>query len=102
LHKAESMSNKTFDTLWHGLIPGLVLPALALLGFWIIKSDRGIVDFLKHFQTINMLSKVVSLCTIPNLLLFFIYIWTNRNFSARGVIFSTLLLAFIMVILKIV
>ncbi len=102
MHKAESMSNKKFDTLWHGLIPGLVLPALALLGFWIIKSDRGIVDFMEHFQTINMLSKVVSLCAIPNLLLFFIYIWTMRNFSARGVIFATLMLALIMVILKFV
>lgn len=96
------MSNKKFDTLWHGLIPGLVLPALALLGFWIVKSDRGLVDFLEHFQTINMLSKVVSLCAIPNLLLFFIYIWTKRNFSARGVIFATLMLALIMVILKFV
>jgi len=96
------MSEKKFNTLWHGLIPALILPALALLGFWIIKSDRGFMDFLAQFQQMNMLSKVVSLCAIPNLLLFFIYIWTNRNFSARGVIFSTLLLAFIMVILKFV
>ncbi|MEA3460712.1 MAG: hypothetical protein U9R49_02455 [Bacteroidota bacterium] len=96
------MSNKKFDTLWHGLIPGLVLPALALLGFWIVKSDRGLADFLVQFQHMTMLSKVVSLCAIPNLLLFFIYIWTNRNFSARGVIFATLMLALIMVILKFV
>jgi len=96
------MSEKKFNTLLTGLIPGLILPALTLLGFWIIKSDRGFVDLLQQFQQMDMLSKVVSLTAIPNLLLFFLFIWTNRNFSARGVIFATLLLAFIMLILKLV
>lgn len=96
------MSNKRFDTLWHGLIPALVLPVITLLIFWLVKSDRGFLEFLEQFQQMHMLSKVVSLCAIPNLLLFFIFIWTNRNFSARGVVFSTLLLAFVMLILKFV
>lgn len=96
------MSNKKFDTLLTGLIPALVLPVLTLMGFWLVKSDLGFMEFLANFQEMGMLSKVVSLAAIPNLLLFFLFIWTNRNFSARGVIFSTLLLAFIMLILKIV
>ena len=96
------MSEKRFNTLLTGLIPALILPTLTLVGFWILKSDRGFVDFLRQFQEMNMLSKVVSLTAIPNLLLFFIFIWTNRNFSARGVIFATILLAFLMLILKFV
>lgn len=60
------------------------------------------MEFLSGFQQLGMLSKVVSLTAIPNLLLFFLYIWTDRNFSARGVIFATLLLAFVMLILKFV
>lgn len=96
------MSNKKFDTLLAGLIPGLILPILALLGFWMVKSDSGLVDFLLRFQEMGMLSKVLSLAAIPNLLLFFVYIWTNRNFSARGVIFATILLALFMLILKLV
>jgi hypothetical protein len=96
------MSNKKFDTLLTGLIPALVLPVLTLLGFWIVKSDQGFLDFLVRFQDMGMLSKLVSLAAIPNLFLFFLFIWTKRNFSARGVIFATLLLAFIMMILKFV
>ncbi|MBE9519156.1 MAG: hypothetical protein IMY68_11325 [Bacteroidetes bacterium] len=96
------MSEKKFNTLLTGLIPALVLPALTLLVFWLIKSDRGFVDFLVYFQEMKMLSKVVSLTAIPNLLLFFLFIWTNRNFSARGVVFATFLLAFVMLILKMV
>ncbi len=96
------MSKKKFDTLLTGLIPALILPALTLVGFWIVKSNRGFVDFLVYFQEMNMLSKVVSLTAIPNLLLFFLFIWTKRNYSARGVVFATFLLAFVMLILKIV
>ena len=96
------MSEKKFNTLLTGLIPALILPALTLLGFWIIKSDRGLMEFMQQFQQMDMLSKMVSLAAIPNLLLFFLFIWTNRNFSARGVIFATLLLAFLMLILKMV
>ena len=96
------MSNKKFDTLLTGLLPALVLPVLTMLVFWLVKSDRGLLEFLTRFQQMKMLSKVVSLAAIPNLLLFFVFIWTNRNFSARGVIFATFLLAFIMVILKFV
>ena len=94
------MSEKKFDTVLSGLVPALVIPSLTLLGFWIVKSDSTLVDFLVQFQQLKMLSKTVSLATIPNLLLFFLFIWTNRNFSARGVIFATLLLAFVMLILK--
>jgi hypothetical protein len=94
------MSNKKFDTLLTGLIPGLVLPVLTILGFWIVNSESSFVDFLVRFQQMAMLSKIMSLAAIPDLLLFFIFIWTNRNFSARGVIFATLILAFVMLVLK--
>jgi len=94
------MSEKKFDTVLSGLVPALVIPSLTLLGFWIVKSDSTLVDFLVQFQQLGMLSKVVSLSVIPNLLLFFVFICTNRNFSSRGVIFATLLLAFVMLILK--
>ncbi len=96
------MIKKRFDTVLSGLLPALVLPALTMLIIWNIKSDKGLFDFLVSFQQLKMLSKLVSLAAIPNLLLFFLFIWTNRNFAARGVIFSTLLLAFLMLLLKFV
>jgi len=86
----------------YGLIPGLVLPPLTLVIFWLVKSDLSLWNFLERFQLLGMLSKVVSLATVPNLLLFFLFIWTQRNFSARGVIFATLLMAFVMLVLKFV
>ncbi|MDF1575965.1 MAG: hypothetical protein P1P86_12330 [Bacteroidales bacterium] len=96
------MSKKRYDTLLSGLLPALAVPALSMLIIWIIKSEKGLADFLVSFQQLGMLSKLISLSALPNLLLFFICIWTKRNFAARGVIFSTLLLAFLMLLLKFV
>lgn len=96
------MSERKLDSMWAGLIPGLLLPPLTLVIFWLVKSDLGLWNFLLRFQSLGMLSKVLSLATVPNLLLFFLYIWTQRNFSARGVIFATLLMAFVMLVLKFV
>lgn len=96
------MGEKRFNTLLTGLVPGIVLPSLTLVGIWMVKSDLGWIEFLVQFQQLHMLSKLISLSVIPNLLLFFLFIWTDRNFSARGVIFATLLLAFLMLILKFV
>jgi hypothetical protein len=94
------MSTKKFDKLSWGLIPSLLLPLVILLISWVVKSDTGFFHFISQFQRMGMLSKMVSLSVIPNLLLFFIYIWTNRNLSARGVVFGTMLWALVMLGLK--
>jgi hypothetical protein len=86
----------------YGLILGLVLPSATLVILWMVKSELGLWNFLVRFQYLGMLTKMLSLSTIPNLLLFFLFIWTQRNFSARGVIFATLLIAFVMLVLKFV
>ena len=86
--------------MWWGLIPGIILPLTTLIIIWVIRYDGGFFQFLKDFQQIGLLSKVVSLAAIPNLLLFFLFIWTDRTFSSRGVIFATLVLAFLMLMLK--
>ncbi len=83
-----------------GLIAGLVLPVLTLGVIWLIRYEGGLGEFLSSLRQMSMLSKVISLAAIPNLLLFFLFIWTNRTFSARGVIFATLVVAMVMLVIK--
>jgi len=71
-----------------------------LLVIWLVRFDGGLGEFVLSFQQMSMLSKVISLAALPNLLLFFLFIWTNRTFSARGVIFATLVVAMVMLVLK--
>jgi len=93
-------AEKKFNALIYGLIPGLLLPVIGMVVLWAVKYDGGFLEFLQEYQRRGMLSKMVSLATIPNLLLFFVFLWTDRTFSARGVIFATLVVAFVMLVLK--
>ncbi|HER07896.1 MAG TPA: hypothetical protein ENO20_03205 [Bacteroides sp.] len=94
-------AEKKFNTILTGLVPGILLPAVTMVIIWLVRYDGGFFRFLAVFQELDMLSKLLSLSVIPNLLLFFIFLWTDRPFSARGVIFATLILAFVMLMLKI-
>jgi hypothetical protein len=94
------MAGKKFDNMGVGFVPGLVFPVLTFLIIGLVRYTGSFSQFLTHFHATGMLSKVVSLTALPNLLLFFVFIWTERNYSARGVIFATLLVALVMLILK--
>lgn len=94
------VENRKLDSMGLGLICGLLLPLLTLIVLWQVRYDMGLAEFLSSFQRIGALSKIISLSVIPNLLLFFVFIWTNRSFSARGVIFATLIVAMIMLLIK--
>lgn len=91
---------KRLDSMALGLIAGILIPMVTLVIIWLVRYDMGLVEFLSSFQKIGALSKLVSLSVIPNLLLFFVFIWTGRSFSARGVIFATLVVALVMLVLK--
>jgi len=95
-------TEKKFNSVLYGLIPGILLPLVTLVIFWTVKFDWDFFEFLSQYYRMGLLSKVLSLCIIPNLLLFFIFIWTDRTFSARGVIFATIVMAFVMLVIKFV
>jgi len=90
-----------YNNIRVGLVLGLLAP---LLGFVIVYlvAFRGMsfMEYLEQFSYRNKLSSVISLSVVPNLLLFFIFIWLNYLYSARGVLASTLLFALIVIITK--
>ena len=88
-------SEKKFDLLWIGALLGLCSPLFSLFIFYLIKYNN--ITFLEFFYKIllgyDILTPAISLCVITNLFVFFIFIWTNRNQSARGVLFATFIYA---------
>jgi hypothetical protein len=80
---------------------GLLAPILGF-GLVYLVAFRGIsfIEYLEALAFREKLSSVISLSVIPNLLLFFIFIWLNYLYSARGVLAATLLFALIVVVTK--
>ncbi len=84
----------------YGLVPGIMIPILAFIISWIIISGLSLSDYIGNAIKLNRMSSIISLSALPNLLLFFAYIWQNMYRAARGVIFATLVIAMIMLIFK--
>jgi hypothetical protein len=86
-----------------GLIMGLIAPVIVFLGFYVFKySGITFFEFLDFLISRNVIVQVLSICVIINLLLFFIFIWTNRLYAARGVILATFIYAIVVVIFKVI
>jgi len=91
-----------FDSLPLGAVLGLISPILAMFGYYLyFYSYMTIRGFIHFLQLGNIYTPLLSLSVVINLLVFFIFIWTDRLFSARGVLLATFIYAGIVVYLKI-
>ena len=86
---------KKFDKGWMGFLCGLIAPFFSLYIFSLVKySHLSFGEFYERILVANeIITPVISLCVITNLLVFFLFIWTNRNYAARGVLFATMIYA---------
>ncbi len=93
--------SKRYNNIRVGLVLGIVAP---IIGFFVVYlvGFRGMNfnEYLEMLSFRNKLSSILSLSVIPNLLLFFIFIWLDYLYSARGVLASTMLFALIVVVTK--
>ena len=89
--------NKQLIGLIIGLIVPLVFGYLLFLGRY--EGDLSFVAFAITMFKLNSLGKLVSVSVLPNLLVFFVAIWTERLLAARGIVFATLLYTIATVVL---
>jgi uncharacterized BrkB/YihY/UPF0761 family membrane protein len=84
-----------------GVVLGLLAPVLGLLVIYLAAfRNMALMEYLEFLSESKKLSSIISLSAIPNLLLFFIFIWLNYLYSARGVLASTLLYALVVIVTK--
>ncbi len=92
-----------YNNLRLGIVLGLLAPLLGFVIIYLVSfRDMPITDYLDLLASRKKLSSLISLSVIPNLLLFFIFIWLNYLYSARGVLASTFLFALIVIVTKFV
>ena len=89
------------NNIYLGLITGISLPVISFFILYKVRYDNfSVSGFIDLMSEADILTKVLSLTVLPNLLLFFIFIWTNKLVSARGVLFSTIVYAILIFVLK--
>ena len=86
-----------------GLLLGLAVPVIVFTLIYIIKFNAiSIKKFIELLNQKAVFTQILSLCVLPNLLVFFIFIWTNKLLSARGVLIATFVVTVIILLLKLI
>jgi len=94
------MKNK-LNNIYLGLIAGFLFPLISMLVLRWIKYNRYTLnEYIEFLNQINVLTKVLSLSVLPNLLIFFVFIWTNKLLSARGVLMATIIFTALIIGIK--
>ena len=79
----------------------MLVPLLALVVFYLLSTpEMSFAEFVTFIVSRKKLSSLISLAVVPDLGVFFIFIWLNYLYSARGVLAAVFLFALIVVLTK--
>jgi hypothetical protein len=93
--------NKIKDNILTGLFAGIVAPAVAFIIYAKFKqSNATVLEVINEFIRLKIVTVVLSFAAFVNLLVFFAFIWTKSDKSAKGVLAATIIYFFFVIILK--
>lgn len=95
------MAGSSFNTnqIKYGFWPGLIFPLIMFLIMYLVRyQEVGFWDYLQNLWRFQILIKLMTLCVLPNLLLFLIFFKKKYDMAARGVLMATFFYAFIVII----
>ena len=94
-------TQEKLDRFWVGFAPGIIIPILVLIGVYLKTYDNKTVSEFFYFLTrMGALTKLLSLCVVPNLGIFFLFIWNDFMKGARGTLAATFVMAISITILQ--
>jgi len=90
-----------YDLIKLGFIIGVFLPVITIILVYFLRfGSYSLPSFLRTIMVLRTLPQFLSLAVLPNLLAFFIFIWLDHLFAARGVLGATIVDALIIVLIK--
>jgi hypothetical protein len=93
-----------YDSIILGTVIGIFAPLVVFVIYYLIMyHGMNLNAFFHYLTTGEIFIPVISLCCFcANLPLFFVFIWTNRDKSARGVLQATFVYAIYVCIMKLI
>lgn len=96
-------SKTNINQLKYGFWPGVIFPLIMFLVMYFVRyQEIGLIDYLKNLWHFRIMVKLLTLCVLPNLLLFLFFFRRKYDMAARGVLMATFIYAFFVIISKLV
>lgn len=95
------MGKINYDRIWLGTLSGVFIPLMFfILVYFVREPEMKLGNFISRLYNLKALPKLVSLCLLPNLILFFAFLRKDFLYASRGVILSLFIYAVIILVLK--
>jgi hypothetical protein len=84
-----------FDNLWLGFGIGILFPLAAFMIYYQSKYNNvEFKSFLYTLHTYKLLFKIISLCVLVDLPVFYAFLQFKRYYTARGLVMACFIFAF--------
>lgn len=94
--------NPFYDKLAFGIIVGLIVPIIFFYAYYLAKfSEIEFAQYLKSLHQYKLLFKIVSLCVLSNLPVFYLLLQFKLYRSSRGLVMACFFYAFSVLIYRI-
>lgn len=92
-----------YDRILTGWLIGTIVPLIIFMITYEVKySEMEFMVFLKNMWNMKIFLKLLSVCVFPNLGFFLLFYQLKYDMAARGVIMSTFMYAFLVLIAKLI
>jgi len=89
------------DNVKLGFILGIIAPVITMIIIYLVKfTEYNLKELIDLLVAKKVFTKIISLCVIPNLALFYIFLNKNYYRATRGIIAATIIFAIFVFITK--
>jgi hypothetical protein len=91
------------DKLYIGLITGTIVPLVAFFVYYKLKfGSLEFFDYVSSMHQYKLLFKVISLCVLSDLPVFYLFMHFKKMHGARGVVMACFFYAFMVLVYRII
>ncbi len=87
-----------------GLLCGIILPIIAFIAFFSYAYFTGenisLIDYFNMLKETDTIIPILSVCILPNLILYFIFKKIDYWYAIKGVIISVFIYTILVVVIK--
>ena len=83
-----------------GTVLGFLIPSIAFMVYSLLRTDGDFVALYYELNALNVHTHVMSLCVLANSIPFIIFIKSNREMPAQGILMTTIVLALLITLDK--
>ncbi len=102
---ATLIKNKSkFNNIPIGIVIGILTPIVVFLIFYLatgVSAGESLHDFIFKYKVRSVLPNIMSLCAIPNALLFWLFLQKGNYYTTRGIIIALFMMMLWVVVEKV-